>query len=211
AVMTNTMAYTAYFGAIVAYLAAIRRNGGKSTRWMLLAILAGMIALYLYDPTIVMFGMVLFAMILHRLTHRSWPLEPRTRMLGTIAARIVLLSYALVRSLVVPAGTPGFETADVGTMIRNAGIYSLGLVNPMDMVLAHSWLGSPLPPEIFQQLLLVFLGAVLCGGLAVFVGALIIRWTRRSPQHAEALDPETIFFLLGGIFLPLVPVLVLSG
>jgi len=214
AVMTNTMAYTAYFGAIAAYFAAIGRRGIAGVRWIVLAVLAAAVALYLYDSAIAIFGLIGWAVLLYRWRRGSWPFDPRMRVIGILATIAVFASYALIRFLVVPRGTTGSSTeiATLGMMIRNAVMYTVALINPLDLVLAHEWIGSPLPPDILlRRSLPMAVGAILVAVFLVAMSGRIFVWFRRAPETAKVVDVERTLFLVAGIILPLLPVLVLSS
>jgi hypothetical protein len=140
AIFTNTTAYAFLLGGFLVFLYWLRL--GRQTL-LAASMTLILIALFFYEPAIVVFGMMFgYVLMLSPIVHS----QLRNRMVKLAASSAaVLLAFTVVRHLVVRGASP---RVPMGTMLQNTAMYCVGLVSPVDPVLGNYLVGAGLPPHI---------------------------------------------------------------
>ncbi len=138
------------------------RSTHPLTRWgaISLGLLSGTLALFTYEPSLVAFGLIYCYLAIEWLFARK---PPAWRFLIALTFGVCLAagSYFAARSLLLPQIFAPTALTPPGIVFRNLTIYVIGLLLPVDSILAHDWLGTPFPNQIkFTTTLWVLLTAV---------------------------------------------------
>jgi hypothetical protein len=142
AIWTNTTAYALLLGSFFFFLWSLRALD-RDRNWfpMLLgSLVLALVALFTYEPTIVVFALIFGYLLLLRFQDRT----PAPAYLACLGAGSVLVLGVFfgVRHLLAIQGTAVLPLALVA---RNLAIYLVGLVLPVDLVLGNALFGIPLP------------------------------------------------------------------
>jgi hypothetical protein len=90
-------------------------------------------------------------------------------------------------------------------------MYTFALLLPVDPVLANEWLRIPFPSEIELKISTVIAMILLGFGIILMAAFVIWKWRKTKVFSNQTINWTTILFLIGGIILPLLPVLLLSS
>jgi len=133
------------------------------------SLLSGFVALYGYESSIVLPGIMVSWWGLTYLRTKRLP-ELRTLVVFAIVGGLLFGSYLVVRQHF----THGTRTPIYGPLVALKAFiqYSGALLLPVDVVLAHHWFGTPLPSQLdIRRFVTVFLPPVfLLGALIGFAG-----------------------------------------
>lgn len=212
AVMTNTMAYTAYLAALVMFFASIQSRRAPRL-WMTAALISAAIGLWTYDSNIVVFALPVIFIAMWWILKREWPIDRKLAVFAIAGSALVVGSYMLVRMIVIPAGFSevSSDAPSVLGMLKSLVMYIGALVSPVDSVLAHAWFGTPLPPDLMSapSALAVLAGLALLSGVALAIW--LWRWSSAHRDTLRRAEWPSVVFLTIGLVLPLAPVLVFSS
>jgi len=200
AIWTNTTAYAAMLGSLLAFLYALRR-GDEAKRWapVLGASLAlALVAMFTYEPTIVILGIAVLYLILVR---RFEVLPARGFLIASACGTgAIVAAFFAIRRAVGVEGAPPLAPAEI---VRSLTEYVVALVLPIDPLLGNTLFGIPLPvsgggfapSSLYAPL----------AGLAVLIVALACTAARplRVPRAGAA---RTICFCFASIVLSLLPI-----
>jgi hypothetical protein len=146
AVMTNTAAHALFLISLICFLVSLKRvrNGWL---WLVIALIAGWLGIFLYEAGIVVFPLMAAYLLVHFAFTRQ-KLVSRWYVIVLIAGVFILLAFYFgIRARYVPYSSRQ-AVPKVQTMLKNAAMYAGAMMLPVDSVLAHQWLGTPLPSEI---------------------------------------------------------------
>jgi hypothetical protein len=140
AIWTNATAYAQLLGSFLLFVLALRAQAA-GRRWALAlggSVFAAFVALFTYEPTIVIFGLTLAYVALC-----VRPLPPRG-FLGAYAlgAAFVLIAFFAARRVI---GVHSAPLLPLGTIAKDFVEYFFAVALPIDPVLAHAVFGVPLP------------------------------------------------------------------
>ena len=170
-----------------------------------LSLVCAAVSVYVYESSIVVPGLMAGWWALDYLFTKRLP--PRRFVLVFVLLGGVLFgSYLVARQHFNPGGhTPIFGPK---VFVRGAIEYAVALLVPVDFVLAHDWLQTPLPSEVMpDEMRTAVLIGVAAG--AVLIVILIFQRRRIAALLAQAGRAELLFLLLG-ILMSLSPFLVFS-
>ena len=212
AIWTNTVAHTGFLLALVMFIASTRAKRFWSL-WLIGALISASLSLFTYDSEIVVFGLMCVYLVAHCFIRQERFIGWRFVFLFATLSGILLGSYFLLRRLFVPNGwiqvTANLpSTAVIG---KNAAMYVLALLSPLDPVLADEWLGTPLPSEIVLDAFTVMTLVALALGFVLALAVFIWRWTKHHSLALRDTDWAAVMFLLCGIAAPLLPVLLFGS
>jgi hypothetical protein len=200
AIFTNTSAYALLLAAFLLYLYWL--DLGK---WRLLvsSMLLILISLFFYEPTIIVFPMMVGYVLLCR---PEWVRANKAQIVGWMGSSFaVILIFALVRHLVVHGENP---PVPLGTMVHNLVMYGAALVVPVDPLLSNYLFGTPLPPKIPTGYRFFLILAFAC---AIFVAAAIVAFkTPVARSGFVRLNKKLAFFLVCSAIGVLIPFLVFT-
>jgi len=200
AIFTNTTAYALLLAGFLLFLYWLR-----FTQWPVLAasMFLILIALFFYEPTIVVFAMMLGYLLLSRKKRHELKGRQIAAWLGISSA--VLLTFAVARHSIVHGGN---SRVPLLTILQNTAMYAGDLLVPVDPVLASRLFGTPLPPTIHLGrtvllfVLLLFV-ALVAAGAALFPIRVIQSGFRQ-------LDKSLAIFLTASIVAVLAPFLLFA-
>jgi hypothetical protein len=205
AVMTNTMAHTEFLVAVVMFIIAVRSR--LWPLWLTGSLVFGWLGLMTFESSIVVFGLMAVYLVVCVIVPGKQFVGRRFIAVFLLMSGVLLSCYLLLRSLFVPkdlAQASSFA-ASLTTIVKNLLMYSFALVSPLDPVLAHEWLETPLPSEIqMSNSEAIFFGSLVLIVFSIFAVA-VGQWIRRK---CLTIDWADVIFLLSGILAPLLPVLV---
>ena len=200
AISTNTTAYALVLGALFLFLLSLRRLDTKRS-WipsLVASLVLVPIALFTYEPSIVVFAVMAAYLAICRLPAPGVP-RPFLRAFGAGAAIDVALFIA-VRRVMHVASTSALP---MPVVLKDTVEYFVALLLPVDPVLAHTVFGAPLP-FAGAALGLSLLAAPALYGVVLLV-ALAFAIARRLGSRIASADWRTFIFLLVSIPLSLVP------
>jgi hypothetical protein len=199
AIWTNTTAYALLLGSLFAFFLAFRALSERRAWGYALGVslLAALVALFTYEPTIVVFA-IMFAYL--ALCARPVPLRG---FLSALAAGMAL-DLAIFFGVRHAVGITGAPLLPAGTIVKNLIEYLVGLALPIDPVLAHALFGIPLPASSVPLHVEMLLPAALFALALVVAVALVIG--RPVRERFATLPWATLAFLAISIPLSLVPI-----
>ncbi|MGZ3498950.1 MAG: hypothetical protein ACXVAM_18750 [Vulcanimicrobiaceae bacterium] len=202
AIWTNATAYALLFSSFFLFLCSLRsQSAGGNWRIRLLASLScALIALFTYEPTIVLFGLILGYLCVWILRGLSLSRSFLIVLFAGIAIELVF--FFGVRHVMLTQAAP---MNSLGIIVRNAVMYAVALLLPIDFVLANALFGTPLPSQLRFSAQLVAL-PVLAGAALLVLGIVLARSRSVKARLATLDGPVAIFFLLG-IALGVLPLL----
>lgn len=190
AIWTNATAYALVlccFFLFLRSLEALRR----SSRWkpLLLASLAcAFLAIFTYEPTIAVFA--LMAGYLFVWKARSLPITRGFLTFLFAGIAVELAVFFIARHVVITQGAP---MNSIGAMLRNAIMYAVALLLPMDFVLANALFGTPLPSQLHVSKGALILPALFALAL-LLAAAIAVRQTEVRTRLASLDRPALAFF-----------------
>jgi hypothetical protein len=201
AIWTNTTAYALILTSFFLFLLALRAQDAGKT-WvppLVVSLVLVLIALFTYEPTIVIFGIMCAYLALCR---RSAPALSRAFWLSFAGGTLLDIGLFFIIRHVMGVGSA--DLLSLGEIVRDLGVYLVALALPIDPVLDHALFGVPLPvagasftPKMFAAPLI---GAVAL--LALF--ALVT--VRPLSAGAVKVNWGILAFLLVSIPISLVPI-----
>jgi hypothetical protein len=202
AIWTNATAYAMFFSSFFFYLVSLRMLG-TTRNWripLVASLILAFVALFTYEPTIAIFALMAGYLYVCKARHASPP-RAYLRWLW-VGMALELAVFFIARHLVITQAAPWNSLSSI---FRNAFMYSVALVLPIDFVLANAVVGTPLPSEmqfnrqwIVLALLLVFALCAVALALARS-GAVKARFSRA--------DWPSVLFITGAIPVAVLPLL----
>jgi hypothetical protein len=207
AVWTNTAAASMTLIAVVLGLLSYRATD-HALRWLILAIIPVWIGVFIYEPVVVAPVIVFLYFALDTLFLR------RIHVGKSWVWTLLLLSAAVVGSMVVlraivmpgvyqPAGSPA-------AIAKNATLYVIALLLPVDPLLLNQWFKTPLVSEVplervSTQLIKI---AVVCS--VVILAFLFFFFRHAIRRHVSSLCSLPRLFLFGATCLSILPLLLFN-
>jgi hypothetical protein len=207
-VMTNAMAHTFFLLSLVTFIIAIHSRQ-YSMSWLIPSLASGWVSLLFYDSEITIYLMMVSYLVLYLMMNKNQAVNYRFISAFAVGSIISLSSYFLLRAFFVPHGwgraTGGLST--IGPVVKSLAIYGLGLLLPMDIVLANEWLHIPPPLEIEFDIPTGIIISMLAIVSALALVLIVRRWTNIGQSVIHQMDWARVVFLLAGIVIPLMPAL----
>jgi hypothetical protein len=203
AVMTNT---AATLMALIAVFLGLRscREIKHELRWLVLAITVAWIGVLLYEADVAVLGVIFLYFALDSLSWRR--LRARKLWVWTFLplSALVIASMIGMRAMVLPGVQQ--PAASLTAIAKNAAMYILALLLPIDPLLANQWFGTPLVSEVSLDGYIKIIGA--CGVCLIA----FVLFAYRSPirRFASFLCCVPCIFLLGAACISILPLLVFN-
>lgn len=194
AIWTNATAYALFFASFFFFLYSLQRmDEARGWRLPLSASLAcAFIAFFTYEPTIVVFGLMAAYLVVRHLRGMRPSRAFLTALLTGTAIEFAF--FFTVRHAMIAHAAPWNP---LGVVIRNATMYVVALLLPVDFVLSHAIFGTPLPSDIHFKPAMALVPAAGAIALALIVFALSrVRTVRARFANVDFL---VLLFLLVAI------------
>lgn len=178
----------------------------QSAKLLGCSLFTGSLALYGYESSIVLPGMIMCWWGLAYLRTKRLP-EWRTMATFVVAGGLFFGSYLLVRQHF----THGTKTPVFGPMVALKGMlqYGAAVLLPVDVVLAHDWFRTPIPSQAdLQRIAPFFLPPAFA--IVIGLGILAVRSRVKIAGLLPRLEWDKLFFLLLAAFLAILPFLVFT-
>jgi hypothetical protein len=211
AIWTNTLAHSGFLLALVMFIASTKAKRFWSL-WLIGSVLSASLSLFTYDSAIVVFGLILIYWLLF-VVGRAQPIRMSYVLVFVTVSSIFLGLYIVLRERFVPSGWDQ-ATANVPSLAivgKNIVMYLTALLNPVDLVLANEWFGTPLPSEISLRGSTLVTVGVLAALVVTSVGVYVTRRLRDDSLASRRIDWAAVLVLIFGIGAPLLPVLAFSS
>ena len=200
AIFTNTAAYSLLLVALFLFIYSFRAPGQRIA-YLLLALFLSVVALFAYESTIVLFGVIAaylaFAALEGKRPHSVSAVYTALLAAGSLVAAGI---YLFARAMVVTQKSP---LVPVAAILRSFAAYTAALLSPIDPVFANYCCSLPLPP-----VLRLSRGAVLLLMLVAtaFVAVVVALMRRPRVRHAFGLVRwHSVAWLLASAFIALLP------
>ena len=203
AVMTNTAAASMALIAVFLGLWSCRESKHE-LRWLVLAITVVWIGVLTYEADVAALGIIFlyFALdssFLHRL-----PVRKLWVWMFLLLSTLVVASMIGMRAMVLTGAQQ--PVASLAAIARNAAMYIIALLLPVDPLLANQWLGTPLVSEVPFNSYIKLIGA----GVVCLVAIVLFVYRRPIRRFASFLCLMPCIFLLGAACLSILPLLVFN-
>jgi hypothetical protein len=209
AVHTNSMAHAGFIGAVLMLMHSLESSRHWAL-WLTASVFSGWLGLMAYDSTIVVFGLMLFWLLLNWDIVRGRFKNLRFMVLFFALSGSMVTFYFFLRRIYASEGLT--QAASVlpaaGVMLKNTVMYMGSLLLPVDVVLANEWLNTPLPSEIQFDKLSTTVVVALLSLIGMSVGLVLLRWLS---TNARGINYIAVVFIFFGIAMPLLPVLLLQS
>ncbi len=203
---TIPAAHVAFLFALFSFLYSIERKQGSLT-WLCVSLFSGWLGILIYESSISVFPLMFVYLLITFITRRQ---KPSLRFVLVWITGTVLFtgSYFVMRYFFV-AVSARHALSSLKTMVLAAVLYTVGLLSPVDSVLANEWFGIPLPSEIQLGSIGKIWWALILGGVfAALAGIVLLR--RPIIKRLKASEWANILFLLLAIVLSLLPLIVVT-
>jgi hypothetical protein len=198
AVWTNTIAATMVLIAVILGLSSYKAEK-QQRRWLCLAVLATWIGILFYEPDATALGIIaLFVVLEFLFVHcvrrpDSWVWTFLLLSIGMIAS-ILVIRAAVLHGARQPL-------APIGAIARNAGMYLVAMVLPVDPLLANQWFGTPLISDITVtgKLVAAAAGTVIC-----VLAAIGLTFRNQFRRRTSSFWLMNCLFLLGATGLSII-------
>jgi hypothetical protein len=200
AIWTNTTAYALLLGSFFAFLLALRRFDAGAG-WIALLVTSlglALVALFTYEPTIVVFGLI----ILYLAFCRRERVPGRAFLQALALGSAIDFAFFFIVRHVVHAGSAAL--LPFGEIVHNTALYIGGLLVPVDPVLANTLFGTPLPASGEPVRPAALLPAIVAAG--VLVCAFAAGLARPVGDRLRNAPWATLGFLIVSIPMTLVPI-----
>jgi hypothetical protein len=203
AVWPNTMAYAGFLLALVMFIGTLEYRRGLF--WLIGSLVIGSLSLLMYEGVVGAFFLMGLYLAGRWLIHPHQGVKQRFVLIFAGLVVLLFLMYFFLRSIVVPRGwhETSANLPSASLMMKNASMYLVALLSPIDSVLSNELLHTPLPSEVA----LTPTAVALLGSLAIVVVgllSLLLWWNRRGRRDISWIP---IGFLLSGVLVSLLPVL----
>jgi hypothetical protein len=202
AIWTNATAYALLFASLFLFLYSLRslkRNGNWSIP-LLVSLVCALVALFTYEPTIAIFGLMFCYLGVWKA--RGLRLTRPYLSVLFFGSALELVAFFVIRHVFITSAAPLNPPSIV---LRNAMMYCVALMTPVDFVLANALFGIPLPSELRIGAKLLILPAVI--GIALLVIAILLVRHRRFKAAIARIDRPVLLFLVVGIPIGVLPTL----
>ncbi len=169
------------------------RSSNPVTRWSCISmgLICGALGVFTYEPVLAAFGLIYLYFIIDYFVNGR---VPNFRFLATFTACTILAAgtYFVARAIFVPELFARNVTTPPSILLRNLAMYLGALCMPVDLVLAHDWIGTPLPRDIQITPTLVAIATVAILATGWFFG-------RPTLTRLRGLPATPMIFLLAAI------------
>lgn len=201
AIWTNTTAYAFFFSSFLFFLLSL--NSLKTQRnWrlpLIVSLACAFVSLFTYEPTIVIFALIVGYLWVWSTRGQTLSRDYLASLLVSIALELVI--FFCIRHIVITQGAP---LNPLSSIIRNAVMYCVALILPVDFVLANAVLGTPLPSQLPDPRLLVW--PALIAGTMIIAAIIVIRQPAIKTRLAS-IDRPALIFLAAAISIGILPLL----
>ncbi len=190
-------------GSLLMFLRATRSEKGRAG-WLATSLFAGWIALFYYESSVAVFGLMYGYLAFVWFRQRKLALPPKFLVAMTLAIAVFAATLFAARAAFIKHPP---ERADLATIAKNAAMFGGALLAaPADSVLANDLAGTPLP----SQMDIDSSAAVPVAGAVAVLAAAEILLLRARRQKKKAGHLWTIGALIAGAGICLSPFLVFN-
>jgi len=203
AVMTNTAAASmALFAVFLGILSC--RATKHELRWLVLAITAAWIGVLIYESDVAVLGIIFLYFALNSLfSHYTRALKLWVWAYLLLSTLVVASMFYMRAMIITGAQQP---ISSLAVIAKNAAMYSLALLLPVDPLLANQWLGTPLVSEVhLDNTIIIIATCSVC-----LIAAVIFVYRRPIRRYLSSLRLIPCAFLLGAACLSILPLLVFN-
>lgn len=203
AIWTNATAYAFVLSSFFFFLLSLHRLSDRRN-WtfpLLVSLICAFVALFTYEPTIIIFALIFGYLCLWKL--RGLPLSRAYLCTLSVSIALELVFFFCVRHMVITQGAP---LNPLSSVLRNAVMYCVALLLPIDFVFANAVLGTPLPSEIQAAPRLLLLPVL--GVAALIVLAIIVVRHPVIRARLSHIDLPLVIFLAAAIPIGVLPLLI---
>jgi hypothetical protein len=204
AVWPSTINHAAFLLGVVLFVISTHSKE-RWGLWLIASLVSGWISLLAYESNITVYAMMCIYLAAAFLFRRERAIGWRFLLMFGVACGALLGPYFLVRQIVVPEGWHQIATElpTVEVVLKNAAMYLVALLAPIDAVLANEWWHTPLPSEM----MVAHPMALLLGGCALLVGFAILITLWLANSESGRINWTAVSLSIAGILLPLLPML----
>jgi len=205
AVMTNTTANAFVLLSLFLFLRAMK--GARRPVVALGTSLAALwLSLFFYEAGIVALGLMYGYIVVESLRQKRLMVSRRLLSVLVLGTVLVCGSFFGVRKMFVTQPSVPVPSA---IMVRSLAMYVVALLLPIDPVLAHDYLHTPLPSQI--RVNDVIIAAMAMVVIAIAAGGIVVALRRNSIRiKLTRLPWSHIVFLAGGAIFLLLPFLLFT-
>lgn len=198
AVMTNSAAHSMLLLSILLFIISTRMQSFTRYLLLVLALLCGWLSLLTYEAAIVTYPLLFAYLGIQFLATRRWPMSKVYTIVLTLGCLGFSGLYYLIHTWYVPYSAKK-AVPSLAIMVKSTAMYAVGLLLPVDPVMANTWFGTPLPSDIDVSLGSPLIRALTVAGLAVVTALvwLVVKYRRdRLVSHEW---PAQLFVAVSGI------------
>jgi len=198
AVMTNSAAHSMLLLSILLFIISTRMQSFTRYLLLVLALLCGWLSLLTYEAAVVTYPLLFAYLGIQLLATRRWPVSWAYTIVLTLGCLAFSGLYYLIHTWYVPYSAKK-AVPSLAIMVKSTAMYAVGLLLPVDPVMANTWFGTPLPSDIEVSLGSPLIRAVTVAALAVVTALvwLVVKYRRdRLVSHDW---PAQLFVAVSGI------------
>lgn len=198
AVMTNSAAHSLLLLSLLLFIISTRRQTFDRYLLLVLALLCGWLSLLTYEAAVVTYPLLFAYLGIQFLATRRWPVSWAYTIVLTLGSLAFSGLYYLIHSWYVPYSAKK-AVPSLAIMVKSTAMYAVGLLLPVDPVMANTWFGTPLPSDIDVSLGSPLIRVMMVAGLVVVAVLvwLIVKFRRdRLVSHDW---PAQLFIAVCGI------------
>jgi hypothetical protein len=202
AIWTNATAYALFFSSFFFFLYSLRRMD-EARDWRLpmsASLVCAFIALFTYEPTIVVFALMAGYLAVRRLRGLRRSRSYTVALVAGIAIETVF--FLAVRHAMIAHAAPWNS---LGIVMRNATMYLVALILPVDFVLSNAIFRTPLPSDLHFTPAMAIVPAA--GAIALSLVAVTLARLPPIRERLANVDVPALLFFLGAIPLAFLPLL----
>jgi len=198
AVMTNSAAHSLLLLSILLFIISTRTKTFSCYLWLVLSLLCGWLSLLTYEAAVVTYPLLFAYLGIQFLATRRWPVGWAYTAVLTLGCLVFSGLYYLIHTWYVPYSAKK-AVPSLAIMIKSTAMYAVGLLLPVDPVMANTWFGTPLPSDIEVSLGSPLIRVVMVVGMVVVAAVvwLVVKFRRdRLVSHEW---PAQLFVAVCGI------------
>ena len=198
AVMTNSAAHSLLLLSILLLIISTRTKTFSCYLWLVLSLLCGWLSLLTYEAAVVTYPLLFAYLGIQFLATRRWPVSWAYTAVFTLGCLVFSGLYYLIHTWYVPYSAKK-AVPSLAIMIKSTAMYAVGLLLPVDPVMANTWFGTPLPSDIEVSLGSPLIRVVMVVGMVVVAAVvwLVVKFRRdRLVSHEW---PAQLFVAVCGI------------
>src|SRR6266498_4754455 len=170
---TIPAAHVAFLFSLFSFLYSVERKR-ESVAWLCVSLFSGWIGILIYESSISVFPLMFLYLLIRFITKREKP-SLRFLLVWVTGTTVFIGSNFVMRYFFVTVSAQ-HALSNVKTMLIAVVMYTVGLLSPVDSVLANQWFGTPLPGEIHLGSIGKIWWALILGGVfAVLAGIVLLR------------------------------------